>query len=250
MRCGFPVLITELAQPLLLRRAVSYGSAVIEGEITVEGLTSRRVSDLAEARQAQSKGVIPVLVDPEGTLLADYAPLILVDARMRKEAPAALPLHPLLVIGLGPGFTAPDHCDAVVETNRGHRMGRVIYQGSAQPDTGQPGGVMGHTADRVLRAPVAGVIVSMASIGSIVSKGQAIAKVADEMVVAPFEGVLRGLLHDGLAVSPGMKIADVDPRADPKHSLTISEKALAVGGGALEVVFSSAIVRQHLKTGL
>jgi xanthine dehydrogenase accessory factor len=246
-RCGFPVLITELAHPLLLRRAVSFGSAVIQDEITVEGVTARRAGSLAEALAVQAAGCIPVLVDPEGECLAGYEPIALIDARMLKRGPGESPVRPPLVIGLGPGFTAPDNCDAAVETNRGHRLGRVIRVGSAQPDTGLPGGVMGHREDRVLRAPVGGLVVGMAAVGSVVQEGQPVAMVRDRYVTAPFEGVLRGLVHDGVEVGAGVKIADVDPRADPRNSFTISEKALAVGGGAVEAMLSSPAIREHLK---
>jgi xanthine dehydrogenase accessory factor len=247
VRCGFPVLITELAHPLLLRRAVAFGSAALEGQVTVEGITARRVVNLAQATQFQSTGGIPVMVDPEGACLAEYAPCVLVDARMLKRPPVDPPVKPALLIGLGPGFVAPENCDAAIETNRGHNLGRVIRQGETQPDTAQPGGVMGHREDRVLRAPADGPLTSLVSIGALVHEGQPIAAVNGHTVVAPFEGVLRGLIHDNVEVTQGLKIADVDPRADPSHSFTISEKALAVGGGVVEAILSSAAIRELLQ---
>jgi xanthine dehydrogenase accessory factor len=245
-RAGFPVLIAEIAHPLLVRRAVAYGSAVIEGAITVDGITARWVESIPDALAAQAQGEIAVIVDPEGQFLPEYDPAVLIDARMRKTDPGPHPVDPLLVIGLGPGFAAPDNCDVVIETNRGHNLGRVIEQGAAEPNTGSPGGVLGHTLDRVLRAPVEGVIAGLEPIGARLQAGQPVARVGDQIVAAPFDGVLRGLVHDGLRVPAGMKIGDVDPRAAPEYCFTISEKALAIGGGALEAILASPAIRERL----
>jgi xanthine dehydrogenase accessory factor len=247
-RCGFPVLITELPSPLMVRRAVSFGSAVIEGALTVDGIEARRADSLEEAIAIQSDNVIPVLVDPEAALLAEYAPTVLVDARMLKRMPESLPFRPLLVIGLGPGFTAPENCDLVIETMRGHTLGRVIRQGSAQADTGQPDPVMGHSSDRVLRAPADGILVTLASIGEKVEKGQPIAQVGTEVITAPFNGVIRGLIHNGLTVKKGTKVGDVDPRGDPAYCFMISDKSLAIGGGVLEAMFSWPEVRERIQS--
>jgi xanthine dehydrogenase accessory factor len=245
--CGFPVLITELAWPLLIRRTVSFGSAATEGSITVEGITARRVDDIREALQAHADGDIPVLIDPEGTICSAYAPSIMVDARMLKRAPGRHPFLTPLTIGLGPGYSAPNNCDAVIETKRGHTLGRVIREGEALPDTREPGTVLGRGADRVLRAPVDGAVTGLASIGAIVEQGQVIAKVDEHPVATPFAGALRGLVYDGLIVQAGAKIADIDPRGEPAYCFTISDKALAIGGGVLEAIFSTPVFREHLK---
>lgn len=245
-RTGFPVLVLELPRPLLVRRAVAYGSAAIEGTITVEGITARRVEDLTEVRAAQRAGEIPVLIDPAGESLADYDPAVLVDARMTKRDPGAQPLDAPLAIGLGPGFVAGQNCDAVIETNRGHNLGRVIWQGAPEPDTGRPGRVLGHAADRVLRAPVAGVVRAAAPIGAALGAGDPAIYVGNEVVTAPFDGVLRGVVHDGLHVEAGTKIGDLDPRGIREYCFTISDKALAIGGGALEAVLSAPALRERL----
>lgn len=237
-RCGFPVLITELDQPLLVRRAVAFGSAAVEGEVEIEGITARRVADVDGALSAQAAGEIPVLIDPGGQYLGEYDPSVLVDARMLKRSPGSQPVGLLMVIGLGPGFIAPMNCDAAIETNRGHYLGRVIWDGAPEADTGLPGRVQGHIADRVLRAPIAGEVTGLASIGDTVEQGEPIAAVGGVGVRAPFDGVLRGLVHDGITVPAGAKIGDVDPRGDPAHCFTISEKALAIGGGVLEAILS------------
>jgi xanthine dehydrogenase accessory factor len=152
-----------------------------------------------------------------------------------------------MLIGLGPGFEAPVNCDAVVETNRGHNLGRVIWQGSAEPDTNIPGQVLGKESDRVLRSPANGIIRTLAEIGAIVREAQPLAEVNGQTIAAPFTGVLRGLIHNGTEVSRGLKIGDLDPRARPEYAFTISDKSLAVGGGVLEAVLSSPAVQSRLE---
>ena len=242
-RCGFPVVMTELPRPLMVRRTVSFGEAVYETEVVVEGIQARRVDDVATARSAIAHGEVPVLVDPETRCLADLAPAVLVDAVMAKTNTGTRLADAPLVITLGPGFAAGVDCHAVVETNRGHRLGRAIYAGSAEPDTGEPGLVGGMTHQRILRAPVAGVVASYATIGDRVEKGQIVASVADAPVVARTGGVLRGLLRSGAVVPAGLKIGDVDPRAEPSHCFLISDKALAIAGGVLEAILAGGVDR-------
>jgi xanthine dehydrogenase accessory factor len=236
---GFPVLITELAQPLLLRRAVCFGSAVIQNSIIVEGIKAQLAADLDHALTLQQDGNIPVLVDPDGVCLKAYSPAILIDARMRKGAPGPSPFSAAFTVGIGPGFSAPQNCNAIIETNRGHRLGRVIRDGAAEPDSRQPGAIMNHSTDRVIRAPAAGLIKGAAAIGAQLEENQLIAEVSGIPVHAPFKGILRGLVHDGVVVQENVKIADVDPRGEPSNAFTISDKSLAVGGGVLEAVLSS-----------
>lgn len=246
-RCGFPVVMTELPNPLMVRRTVAFGEAVYDGEVRVEGIRARRVDDVAAARRAIADGAIPVLIDPETRCLAEFAPAVLVDAVMAKVNTGTNRTDAPLVVALGPGFTVGVDCHVVVETNRGHRLGRAIYDGSAEPDTGEPGLVGGKTTQRVLRAPVAGVVESLVAIGDRVEEGQVVAKVADSPVVALAGGVLRGLVRSGAVVSAGLKIGDVDPRAEPSHCRLISEKSLAIAGGVLEAILSGGIDRGHLE---
>lgn len=245
-RSGFDVLVTEIEQPLAVRRLVSLAQAVFDGSVHVEDLEGRMVSGVDEIRQAFRDRVIPVLIDPELKILQDIQPLALVDARMRKKPPKEGLELADFIIGLGPGFTAGVDCHVVIETNRGHMLGRVIRAGSAQADTGVPGTIGGLTAERVLRAPVDGVLKARKQLGDLVQKGEVIAEVAGQPVCAPFDGALRGLIHDGLAVRAGLKVGDVDPRGEALYCALISEKALAIAGGVLEALLSEADIRLAL----
>lgn len=242
-RTGFPVLVTELEQPLAIRRTVAYASAVFEEAIAVDGLTARRIVQADEAWPALRRGEVPVLVDPEVASLETFDPVVVVDARLAKVKLDTTITQAPLVIALGPGFSAGRDCHAVVETNRGHNLGRVIWEGFAEQDTGRPGNIAGRTADRVLRAPAAGHVTAAAAIGDRVREGQEVGRVGDQAVCAPFDGVLRGMIHPSVPVLAGTKIGDVDPRGEPAYCFTISEKALAIGGGVLEAIFSAPQVR-------
>jgi len=239
VKAGFPVMVTELARPLAIRRAVAFASAVFEGEIAIEGVLARRVDDPAQARAVAAQGIVPVLVDEDGAALAALQPAVVVDARMAKVNLGTARDDAPLVIALGPGFEAGEDCHAVIETNRGHYLGRVIWRGAAEPDTRQPGSVKGHVGDRVLRAPADGAVVPQAEIGDALREGDRVATVGGQPVVAPFDGVLRGLIHPSVPVRRGMKIGDVDPRGNRDHCFTISEKSLAIGGGVLEAILSA-----------
>lgn len=237
-RAGWQVVIVELPQPLVVRRLVSFAQAVFDGQAQVEDVTARLAVDMAGVEQILTQGGIPVLVDPALDCLHAFRPDVLVDGRMTKHAPeTGLEAAPL-VIGLGPGFTAGLDCHAVVETNRGPFLGRVIWQGQALPDTGIPEQVGEKRIERVLRAPVDGELEPSAQIGSVLKQGDLIARVAGRDVRAPFDGVLRGLVQGGLQVRAGTKIGDIDPRGDPRLSWLVSDKALAVAGGVLEAVLT------------
>jgi xanthine dehydrogenase accessory factor len=239
---GFHIIITELPQPLAVRRSVSFAEAIYSGQIIVEGTTARRANSAAEAFDLAQKGFIPVLIDPQADILNKGPFIALVDARLTKQTPELGRDAAPLTIGLGPGFTAGENVHAVVETQRGHTLGRVIWSGSASADSGQPEG----DPRRVLRAPVAGALENSVEIGEHVTGGQVIAQIGSEKVLAPFKGVLRGLIHSGLIVEKGLKIGDIDPRDNPAYCFMISDKALAVGGGVLEALLSRAELRQQL----
>lgn len=237
-RCGFAVVMTELPQPLMVRRTVCFGEAIYDGEAQIERILARRVSDAETARGALAERVIPILVDPLAACRAELAPAVLVDGVMAKHNIGTTRSDAPLVIGLGPGFIAGGDCHAVVETQRGHWLGRVYWAGSALPDTGMPGEVGGQKTSRVLRAPADGVFEACANIGDQVAAGQVIATVAGVALHAGCAGILRGLIRPGAPVTAGVKVGDIDPRGERAHCFTISDKALAVGGGVLEAILA------------
>lgn len=247
-RAGWQVIVAELPQPLAVRRTVAFAQAVYDGEIQIEEIHARRAENFGEAQNAITQGRVAVMVDPDLAVLADFAPHVLVDGRMRKAPPELTINAAPLVIGLGPGFNAGQDCHAVIETNRGPFLGRVIWHGPAQSDTGIPERVGEYQAERVLRAPVDGMLEPILEIGAHIRAGEEIARVADRSVKAPFDGVLRGLLRGGLFVHAGAKIGDVDPRDDARLSRLVSDKGLAIGGGVLEAILSWQPLRRQLYT--
>jgi xanthine dehydrogenase accessory factor len=237
---GFPVVITELSQPLMVRRTVSFGEAVYQGQTQVEDVTAVLVDDVQTARQiACAQGAdrrIPVLIDADAHCRLMLHPDILIDAIIAKHNLGTTKNDAPLVIALGPGFRAGVDCHVVIETNRGHNLGRPLYQGTAEPDTGVPGSINGKTNERLLRAPVAGIIENRAPIGDRVVVGQVVAVIEGQEIRAEIDGVLRGLIRSGVWVSAHCKIGDVDPRAEPDHCYLVSDKSLAIGGGVLEAM--------------
>jgi xanthine dehydrogenase accessory factor len=244
-RAGLNVIMTELVRPRAVRRTVTFAEAIYEVRVSVEGVVGRKIedpTDTPEIVRVLAAHQIPVLVDPTCLVAARLNPLVIVDGRMTKRPPDTLQDSALLYIGLGPGFVAPDNCGAVIETERGHSMGRVIVQGSARTDSRQPDG----DPRRVLRAPAHGILESAADIGQHVEEGQVIATVDGQPVLAPFGGILRGLLRPGVVAHKGMKIGDIDARNDPALCTLVSDKSLAVGGGVLEAILARPEVRVQL----
>jgi xanthine dehydrogenase accessory factor len=234
-RCGFPVVVSELAEPLAIRRAVALSSAVAGGEVSIEGVIGRRAESIGEAPGLARTGVIPVVVS---AALPRIGAMVVVDARLAKRNLDTTVEDAPLVVGLGPGFTAGVDCHVVVETKRGHHLGRAIWAGSAEPDTGIPGEVGGKGGERVVRAPADGKVKWVRAIGEVVAEGDLLGRVGDAEVLAPCGGAVRGLIADGRSVARGLKIGDVDPRAAASACFEISDKALAVGGGVLEAVLT------------
>jgi len=231
---GFKVAVTEIPQPMAVRRTVSFCEAVYDKEASVEGVKALCIRDAREVSAVWEKDWIPVIIDPDADSRHAIHPDVLVDAILAKRNLGTALSHAPLVIALGPGFEAGKDAHYVVETNRGHRLGRLLTSGSAQPDTGVPGPVQGITSERVLRAPAEGTWENTKNIGDLVNKGEIVGRVKDLTVHSSIQGVLRGLIRPGISVTQGLKIGDVDPRGDRSSCYTISEKALAIAGGVLE----------------
>jgi xanthine dehydrogenase accessory factor len=232
-RSGFLVVMTETQLPTAVRRRVAFAEAVYEGHACVEGVEAVRAAP-AEVHDALSRGMIPVVIDRDALVRRSLRPLLLVDAIIAKRNLGTRIGHAPVVVALGPGFVAGQDADAVVETKRGHDLGKVLLEGSAAGDTGAPGDIGGFTWQRVVRSPAAGVFREVASIGDLVGTGEVLGYVGSEPVPAPLGGVLRGLLHSGLTVTPGFKLGDVDPRGDASRCSSVSDKARSIAGGVLE----------------
>ncbi|WP_135822109.1 selenium-dependent molybdenum cofactor biosynthesis protein YqeB [Halostella litorea] len=237
-QAGFPVVVTEVERPTVVRRGVAFGAAMYEDEVSVEGVDARRAADVDEAVAVLADDAVPVLADPDAAVAAELDAAVLVDAIMAKGRTDTGTRRgdADVVVGLGPGFEAGADVDAVVETDRGHELGRAIYEGRASPYDGEPGERRGYTHERVLRAPGAGVWEPTVDIGDLVSAGDTVGHVGSEAVTMEIDGLVRGLVHGGLDVDEGTKLGDVDPRGEEVDPAKISDKALCLGGGVLEAL--------------
>ena len=234
---GFRVVCLEVAKPTVIRRTVSFAQAVFEGQACVEGVHARLVS-IDDIDKTFSEDVVPVLIDPAGDAIRILHPAVLIDAIIAKRNLGTTRNMAPFTVALGPGFVAGEDVDCVVETARGHNLARLIYSGSAAPNTGIPGNIEGFTSERVIHSPCSGTFRSVKKIGDIVAKGDVIAEVNGMPVFATIDGMIRGLLHDGLDVPEHFKIADIDPRGSRADYLTCSDKARALGGAVLEAVMN------------
>ena len=235
-RCGFTLAMTDLAKPTSIRRTVCFSEAILHGTCTVEDITAERAETKADADQIWARGHIPVFTDDEGTDLSLLRPDAVVDARLAKVNLDTSITDAPIVVAVGPGFTAGQDCHAVVETQRGHYLGRAIYTGAAAPNTGVPGNIGGYTVERIIRAPKAGIFHPLRTIGDQVKANEIVAYVDDMPVTCLIGGTLRGILPEGIRVHEGMKSGDGDPRCQPDHCRCASDKALSVGGGVLEAL--------------
>lgn len=231
-RVGIRVVVTELERPLTIRRTVAFSTAVTQGSISIEGIEAVRVASPSEALEVAATGAVPVLVSPD---IPDIDRSVVIDARLAKRNLGTSRDQAPFVVALGPGFTAGDDCDAIVETMRGHDLGRVIWDGPAIPNTGVPGMIGGESGKRVIHAVRNGSLRWDVEFGDVVSEGEHLGTIDGTPVRSRITGTVRGLLADG-PVFEGLKIADVDPRFDPSAVNRISDKALSVGGGVLEAV--------------
>lgn len=232
-RAGIKVVILEIAAPTAIRRTVALSQAVYDGMATVEDMTAYLIDDPAQCESIWAKDGIPMLIDPDGACLPALKPDGVIDAILAKRSLGTHASIAKTVIALGPGFTAPKDAHAVIETMRGHALGRVLFKGHAIANTGTPGIIGGKGKERVLRAPCQGVVTPCHKIGDILNEGDVVFTVSGKSVLAPFPGLLRGMIYPGLSVPAGMKIADIDPRTDSDWH-AISDKARSIGGGALE----------------
>lgn len=233
---GFFVVMTDLPNPLAIRRTVSFCEAIRDGQMVVEDVTAKCAITKEDVYRILDEGCIPVLPDPEAKIISEISPDVVIDAILAKRNVGTTITDAPIVIAVGPGFEAGKDCHAVIESMRGHTLGRAIYEGPALPNTNIPGLIGGFAGERVLRAPADGVFESVRKIGDIVKTGDVIGFVDGKPMVSTIDGVLRGLIADGTPVKAGLKSGDVDPRANTEYCKLVSDKALAIAGGVLEAI--------------
>ena len=237
-KSGFRVIMLEIEKPTVIRRTVSFATAVYKGETMVEDMKAVKVDTAEEALEKSKENLIPVLIDGEGKNIEIIKPAAVVDCILaKKNLGTNINMAPA-VIGVGPGFTAGVDVHAVIETKRGHDLGRVIWKGSASPNTGIPGDIEGYSTERLIRATADGTLRIIKDIGQLVKRGDKLCEINGEFVTATIDGLIRGMIMDGSWVYKGMKIGDIDPRGDKVNCYTISDKARAVGGGVLEALLN------------
>ena len=234
--CRFKVCLTETSTPQAVRREVTFSEAIFDHEKEVEGVTAKKIDSTHHIFQVWKEGKIPILIDPETRVKGFLKPDVLIDATLAKKNLGTKITDAPLVIGLGPGFFAGKDVHLVIETNRGHNLGRIIANGEAEPNTGIPGSVSGYTEERVIRAPQDGEFEALKKIGNGIWANEKVGMVKDAVIRSRIAGVIRGLLRDGTEVWEGMKIGDVDPRGIKDHCYTISDKARTVSGGVLQAI--------------
>ncbi len=248
--CGFHIVMTEISMPTTVRRTVAFSQAVFDGSTEVEGIKSVRADNFNDVLKIIKDGNIPVVIDPEGEIIKKLKPDAVVDSIIGKRNMGTAIYDAPIVIAVGPGFKAGHDCHCVIESQRGHYLGRTIYEGEAIPNTGVPGNIGGYTVERIIRSSADGVIRPLVEIGDYVQKGQVVAYVGESMneegtdqdksryVYAEIPGIVRGMLQEGVKVHKGMKSGDIDPRCEKKHCFTISDKARSIGGGVLEALLT------------
>ena len=235
-KSGFDIVMTEIDKPTTVRRTVAFSQAVFDNEIVIEGIKGVKVNNINEICKEINQGNIPIIIDEKAEIIKELRPDVVVDAIIAKKNLGTSIEDAPIVIGVGPGFEAKVDCHLVVETKRGHYLGKVIEEGSAIPNTGVPGNIGGYTKERIIRASSNGKIKPVVAIGDFVKKGDIVAYVDGVEVLAQIDGIVRGMLQEGIEVFKGMKSGDIDPRCEKDHCFTISDKARSIGGGVLEAI--------------
>ena len=238
-RSGYRIIMSELPVPLCIRRTIAFSSAVFDGSSKVENAEGILVQSINDINDIWDKNKLPIIVDENAEKILSLKPDVLIDARIIKSWRDDTHLYDApLVIGLGPGFTAGENAHCVIETNRGHNMGRVFWSGAAEPDTGIPGAIKGEGLRRVIKAPCGGIFKPLVEIGDEVEEGALIAHIDETKIHAQLSGIVRGIIYPGITVWEKLKIMDIDPRGNRNHCFTVSDKATALGGGVLEAILT------------
>ena len=246
--CGFKVVALEIEKPLAIRRQVAFSEAVYEGEYTIENSTCKLCNSVTEVKDVLDEGKVALLIDETGESIKSIKPKVVVDAILAKRNIGTTKDMAEITIGLGPGFFAGNDVDFVIETMRGHNLGKIITKGRAIENTGIPGEIKGFSKERVVYSNASGIIEKVHDIGSIVNKGEVICYIIDEHkqkheILASLDGILRGLIREGAKVKNNLKIADIDPRIEEvNNTFTVSDKARCIAGAVLEVIIANNIL--------
>ena len=246
-KSGFDIVMTEIHKPTTVRRTVAFSQAVFDNEIVIEGIKGVKVNNINEIYEEIREGNIPIIIDEKAEIIKELRPDVVVDSIIAKKNLGTSIEDAPIVIGVGPGFEAKVDCHLVVETKRGHYLGKVIEEGSAIPNTGVPGNIGGYTKERIIRASSNGKIKPLVAIGDFVKKGDIVAYIDGIEVLAEIDGIVRGMLQEGIEVFKGMKSGDIDPRCEKDHCFTISDKARSIGGGVLEAIMYMSTNNLNLK---
>ena len=246
-KSGFDIVMTEIHKPTTVRRTVAFSQAVFDNEIVIEGIKGVKVNNINEIYEEIREGNIPIIIDEKAEIIKELRPDVVVDSIIAKKNLGTSIEDAPIVIGVGPGFEAKVDCHLVVETKRGHYLGKVIEEGSAIPNTGVPGNIGGYTKERIIRASSNGKIKPVVAIGDFIKKGDIVAYIDGIEVLAEIDGIVRGMLQEGIEVFKGMKSGDIDPRCEKDHCFTISDKARYIGGGVLEAIMYMSNNNLNLK---
>ena len=233
-KAGYKILVLDIEKPLAIRRSVSFSEAIYSGEIIVEDVQAVLATDLDQIHQAIDYGFIPVFIDPKGKIINKIKPFAVVDSIIAKKNLGTSKILAPITIAVGPGFEAGVDVDLVIESNRGHNLGKVIHKGMAEANTGIPGDTMGFTEERIIRAGASGLVKNFYDIGDRIKEGDVVCEINGVETLAQISGILRGMIKDGIDIKKGLKIGDIDPRGIREYAFTISDKALSIGGGVLE----------------
>ena len=246
-KSGFDIVMTEIHKPTTVRRTVAFSQAVFDNEIVIEGIKGVKVNNINEIYEEIREGNIPIIIDEKAEIIKELRPDVVVDSIIAKKNLGTSIEDAPIVIGVGPGFEAKVDCHLVVETKRGHYLGKVIEEGIAIPNTGVPGNIGGYTKERIIRASSNGKIKPVVAIGDFIKKGDIVAYIDGIEVLAEIDGIVRGMLQEGIEVFKGMKSGDIDPRCEKDHCFTISDKARSIGGGVLEAIMYMSNNNLNLK---
>ena len=247
---GFKILILDIEKPSSIRRSVCFSEAIYDGVTKVENIICKKVENENEIEKCWSEKIIPIMVDEKGEIIKKIKPDVVVDSIIAKKNLGTTKDMAPITIALGDGFEAGKDVDVVIETMRGHNLGRIITSGRAMKNTGIPGEIKGVSKDRVIYSLANGIFSSVKKIGDTVQKDEIIGYVGDVEIRGKISGVLRGIIRDGYEVTENMKIGDIDPRIEEKNNcFTISDKARSLGGAVLRAIMFRLKEEREKKNG-